>query len=106
MRAHRRARARGRPGRALIARRARRTAAERALSADLEPWRGKFPTVEVVPRVEHCPTVPAMLDAARDALMFVIGARGHGGFLGVRLGAVALQVLEHAGTPVLVARRS
>ncbi|MEU7872118.1 universal stress protein [Dactylosporangium sp. NPDC049140] len=81
-------------------------AAERALTADLEPWRGKFPTVEVVPRVEHCPTVPAMLDAARDALMFVIGARGHGGFPGVRLGAVALQVLEHAGTPVLVARRS
>ncbi|MFI5916794.1 universal stress protein [Dactylosporangium sp. NPDC051541] len=80
-------------------------ATERELLAELEPWCSKYPGVTVVPRVEHCPSVPVMLDAARDALMFVIGARGRGGFEGVRLGAVARQVLEHAQVPVLVARR-
>ncbi|GAA3455215.1 universal stress protein [Dactylosporangium matsuzakiense] len=80
-------------------------AAERELLAELAPWRSAFPGVAVVPRVEHCPTVPLVLDAARDALMLVIGARGRGGFEGVRLGAVARQVLEHAERPVLVARR-
>lgn len=79
--------------------------AARELAADLEPWRSRYPAVPVVPRVEHCPSAPAMLSAARDALMFVIGARGHGGFEGVRIGAVARQVLEHADSPVLVARR-
>ena len=81
------------------------TAAGRELAADLELWRAKYPAVTVVPRVEPCPSVPVMLDAARDALMMVVGARGRGGFDGVRLGAVARQVLEHAESPVLVARR-
>ncbi|GAA3453448.1 universal stress protein [Dactylosporangium matsuzakiense] len=80
-------------------------AAEHELTAELQPWLSKYPAVTVVPRIEHCPSVPVMLEAARDALMFVIGARGRGGFEGVRLGAVARQVVEHADAPVLVARR-
>jgi nucleotide-binding universal stress UspA family protein len=78
--------------------------AERELAAELEPWRAKYPTVEVQPHVAHCPSVPVLLDAARDALMIVLGARGQGGFEGLRLGAVTRQVLEHAAVPVLVAR--
>jgi nucleotide-binding universal stress UspA family protein len=77
----------------------------RELTSELEPWRAKYPAVQAEPRVVHCPSVPALLDEARDALMVVLGARGRGGFEGLRLGAVTQQVLEHSAVPVLVARQ-
>ena len=79
--------------------------AERELVAELEPWRAKYPGVPVHMRVEHCPSVPVLLDAAKDSLMVVLGARGRGGFEGLNLGAVTQQVLEHTPAPVLVARQ-
>ncbi|WP_238012316.1 universal stress protein [Dactylosporangium sp. AC04546] len=81
-------------------------AARRELADDLGPWLAKFPAVEVRQRVMRGETVPLLLDEARAALMVVVGARGHGGFDGLKLGSVPSQVLDHADTPVLVARRS
>ncbi|MET7402278.1 universal stress protein [Dactylosporangium sp. NPDC005572] len=81
-------------------------AARRELADDLEPWLAKFPAVEVGQRVVRGETVPTLLDEAREALMVVVGARGHGGFTGLGLGSVPSQVLEHADAPVLIARRS
>lgn len=86
---------------------ARRTDPDRLaadLAADLEPLRAKDPALRLEPRVVHGPPVPALLDAARDALMVVLGARGHGGFAGLGIGGVTQHVLGHADTPVLIAR--
>ncbi|MDG6105871.1 universal stress protein [Dactylosporangium aurantiacum] len=74
------------------------------LAADLGQLQAKDPAVRLEPRVVHGPPVQVLLDAARDALMVVLGARGHGGFAGLRIGGVTQHVLEHAETPVLVAR--
>ncbi|MEV4138838.1 universal stress protein [Dactylosporangium sp. NPDC049742] len=74
------------------------------LDADLERLRAKDPAVEAEARVRQGVPVPVLLDEARDALMIVLGARGHGGFTGLHLGAVAQHVLEHADSPVLIAR--
>lgn len=49
----------------------------------------------------HSPA-SAILDAASDADLIVIGSRGHGGFPGLRLGSVSAQVVNHAQCPVLV----
>lgn len=46
----------------------------------------------------------AILDAAKDADLIVIGSRGHGGFPGLHLGSVSTQILNHAPGPVLVVR--
>jgi nucleotide-binding universal stress UspA family protein len=46
----------------------------------------------------------AVLDAAKDADLVVVGYRGHGGFQGLHLGSVATQVINHAPCPVLVVR--
>lgn len=43
-----------------------------------------------------------LLDAAQDADLIVVGARGMGGFRGLLLGSVSQQVAQHAPCPVVI----
>ncbi|BCW77166.1 universal stress protein [Arthrobacter sp. NicSoilB11] len=49
----------------------------------------------------HSPA-SAILDAAKDADLIVVGSRGHGGFPGLHMGSVSTQVVNHAPCAVLV----
>jgi nucleotide-binding universal stress UspA family protein len=44
----------------------------------------------------------ALLDAAGDADMIVVGSRGAGGFKKLLMGSVASQITHHAHIPVVV----
>ena len=47
-----------------------------------------------------------LIELSHDADMVVVGARGHGGFLGMVLGSVTGHVVNHAACPVVVVRNS
>ncbi|MEU7875893.1 universal stress protein [Dactylosporangium sp. NPDC049140] len=81
------------------------TAAQQVLAAQVEPWRAKYPTVQVLLRAVQGTVAPVLVSEAHDALMVVLGPRGQGGFEGLRLGSVTQQVLQHSSVPVLVARQ-
>jgi nucleotide-binding universal stress UspA family protein len=53
-------------------------------------------------RVHEGNAARVLLDCSRDALMLIVGSRGHGGFTGLLLGSVSASVAEHATCPVLV----
>lgn len=46
--------------------------------------------------------VQALIDAAKESELLVVGTRGGGGFSSLRLGSVSNQVIHHASCPVVV----
>jgi nucleotide-binding universal stress UspA family protein len=58
-------------------------------------------TLERVVR-EGSPARVLLEEAAKDADLLVVGSRGHGGFVGLLVGSVATQVVNHAEIPTVV----
>ena len=58
--------------------------------------------VPVTTRVVFQPPVEAIVEAARDADLVVMGSRGRGALTGLVLGSLSHRVLEGTRTPVLV----
>ncbi|GIL31257.1 universal stress protein [Actinocatenispora comari] len=78
-------------------------AAEHAvLSASVRAALGAEPAVPVVERIVAAPPQQALLSAARDADLIVVGSRGHSGLLGRILGSTAISVARTASVPVVV----
>jgi nucleotide-binding universal stress UspA family protein len=59
-------------------------------------------SVHVVPTVREGSPAKVLLNQAQQAGLLVVGARGHGGFVGLLLGSVASTVTHHAPCPVAV----
>ena len=79
--------------------------AERALLATLSE-EGVATTAEVPVTTVVAEGAPAaaLLEAAEDADLLVVGSRGHGGFTGLLIGSVSHQCASHATCPVVVVR--
>jgi nucleotide-binding universal stress UspA family protein len=61
-------------------------------------------SVTVEPVAVEAPPASALLDAAEDADLVVVGSRGLGGFKTLVLGSVSHQVAQHAPCPVVIHR--
>jgi nucleotide-binding universal stress UspA family protein len=82
----------------------RREVEIQALADDLAPWIEKYPNVVVETVVAAGHAGEALVTASQSAQLVVVGTRGHGGFAGLLLGSVGLNLLHHSDAPVYIAR--
>jgi nucleotide-binding universal stress UspA family protein len=87
--------------------RAATPAAAGALGADLDPqldpWREKYPSVQVEREYPAGRPDKVLVQRCQEAQLVVVGPRRHG-YQGVMLGAVGSELLRRAACPVLIAR--
>jgi nucleotide-binding universal stress UspA family protein len=72
------------------------------LSAVLQPWREKFPDVEVSQTVAEGKAGSRLVYASSGASLLVVGRRIRDAALGFRTGPVAHTVIHHANCPIAV----
>lgn len=66
---------------------------------------GEETDVEITPvAVQGQQASAALVDAARDADLLVVGSRGAGGFSGLLLGSISQQCAHHAPCPIVIVR--
>ncbi|HEY8452355.1 MAG: universal stress protein [Micromonosporaceae bacterium] len=78
--------------------------AERLLAESLDHARRAGPDLTVTGEIVTGAAAPVLLDEADRAWLLVLGSRGLGGFVGLLVGSVTVQVASHVRRPLLVAR--
>ncbi len=81
------------------------TAQAKILADALAHWAQRYPSVPAHANVVPGRTAPVLVNASGKAPLLVLGARGHGGLPGRRLGSVSHAVLHHADCPVAIVHR-
>jgi len=76
----------------------------RRLDDRVAPWRDRSPDVPAETVLAHDTAASALVHASREARLIVVGSRGHGTAGAALLGAVGMQLLHHASSPVLIVR--
>jgi nucleotide-binding universal stress UspA family protein len=66
--------------------------------------RGLFDGIDVVTEALEGHAGEQLIRLSEAADLLVVGARGHGGFLGLLMGSVTTYVVNHAKCPVVVVR--
>lgn len=79
-----------------------RTAQAEMLAGAMSGWSQRYPSVRVHAEVVTGRTARVLVEASTEAQLLVLGARGHGGLPGRRLGSVSHAVLHHADCPVAI----
>lgn len=80
--------------------------AHEALAKIVEHILGPEPTTPVTTSVIEGHVTKTLMEAAKGAILLVVGCRGLGGFDGLQLGSVSAACAAHASCPVVVVRSS
>jgi nucleotide-binding universal stress UspA family protein len=75
---------------------------ERAQAAAEHLLQGVDPAVVAPVTIVNAPPGPALVAAAGNATLLVVGSRGHGAVMGALLGSVSLHCVNHSTAPVAV----
>ena len=79
----------------------------RLLTEATEGFTDRYPDLVIERRVVHDPHPAQVLSETATTVgagLIVVGTRGHGGFLGLRLGSTADTLIRYADTPVMIIR--
>jgi nucleotide-binding universal stress UspA family protein len=79
-----------------------RTARQQGLDDVAAALREHYPALRVETSLVGGAAPKTLVDAAQDARLVVLGSRGLGGWSGLLVGSVAVQVTTHADCPVVV----
>jgi nucleotide-binding universal stress UspA family protein len=74
------------------------------LDGIVEEALGAEPDVEVEKALVEGPPAAALVAAAKDAALLVVGSRGLGGFKALLLGSVGQHCAHHATCPIVIVR--
>ncbi len=75
---------------------------KKELEAALDQAFGENRPADLSAELLRGPAPELLVEAGKEAVMLVVGRRGHGGFLGMHLGSVSSACVSHAACPVLV----
>jgi nucleotide-binding universal stress UspA family protein len=81
-----------------------REGAGRVLVTAAEEAALTHPGVTVSPQVAIGNPSAVLVDVSQEAVLVVVGSRGRGGFRGLLLGSVGIQVASHSRCPVVILR--
>jgi nucleotide-binding universal stress UspA family protein len=82
-----------------------RAAARRLVREAADAVRAGHPYLDVTVQVSSDLPAAALTAVSRNAAVVVLGSRGMGGFAGLLVGSVSIQVAAHAHCPTVVVRR-
>lgn len=74
------------------------------LHSRIEPLLEKYPDVEVEMVITRDRPIRALVDAASNAQLLVVGSHGRGGFRGMLLGSTSRALLQSSPCPLVVVR--
>ncbi|WP_432843972.1 universal stress protein [Dactylosporangium sp. CA-092794] len=83
-----------------------REAAEEVVNEAVAKARAVAPDVDISTDMPVQQAAAALVDASRDADVTVVGHRGLGGFTGLLVGSVGIELAAHAASPVVVVRHA
>lgn len=72
------------------------------LDAEIELIRERNSDIQIEGRCIRGHPGSALIEAAKDADLLVVGTRGHGGFVGLLLGSTSTYLAHHATCPLLI----
>lgn len=79
--------------------------ADRLLAEATSGWSDRYPDLKITHTGLHAvDAAGGLCRAAREAALLVIGSRGHGGFLGLRLGSTVDALIRQSPAPVVAVR--
>jgi nucleotide-binding universal stress UspA family protein len=81
-----------------------RKAAEETLAGAVDRVRARAPRIELADALPEGGAANRLIAESGHAALLVVGHRGLGGFAGLLLGSVGVQVAAHAACPVIVVR--